>query len=57
MPFHEPEVLPWSTHHVDLVVPWAFLFKNSDETNLKKIISALTAVDSVFSWHEIIYIE
>ena len=32
--FRKPEMLWWSTTHIDLVGNWTVLFNNSDETKL-----------------------
>ena len=36
IPYHELEVLPCRTNHIELLVPWKLLFKDHGGTNTKK---------------------
>ena len=56
-PFHEPEVLPQSTTHMDLVTTWKVFSKTMYGTNINKSVLDLTKVESDASWTEFIYIK
>ena len=46
IPFHEPELLTWSTNHVYLLPPWKVFFNTYDGT--------LTALNSSTAWSDIL---
>ena len=57
IPLHEPGVFPWITSHVELVGPCKVQFKTTYSTKTKKYILALTILDSVTFYTEIVYIK
>ena len=55
-PFIDTAVLPWDTTYVDLLGTFKVVYKTTYDTNIKKYVSTLSAVDSATYSPGIIYI-